>query len=127
MAGWQVMISHIDTTWRKARKALPDDPGYPFTGKDMADLRKFAANGYYGPWGLMALWDVYLAEADDYVKKAGYAINTFLRSMPRLLDRDQWKSKRTHYMEKHAPPMAAKTQQAVDLFSNLIVQKEEKR
>ena len=109
---WPQMIEHIDSTWRKKKKS---EFGYPFTGKDMADLRHFCAT--FEEWGLMALWDEYLDDANDeegFNKKTGWTVFHFTRQLPRLLDGRTWKSRATKYERQLIGPVP---EEIADLFS----------
>lgn len=109
LPGWQEMIDLISETWRKKRGA---DEGYPFTGKDMADLRYFATK--FQTWGVAALWLEYLEKADDYIKKAGCNVFTFTRCLPWLMDSKTYKIKAREFEAKWAPPLPSEIK---DLFS----------
>ena len=109
LPGWQEMIDHISETWQKKRLA---DFGYPFTGKDFADLRYFASR--FQTWTLAALWDEYLEGANEYVDKHACDIFTFTRSLPRLMDSRSYKSRAAGYEKRWAPPLPS---EIVDLFS----------
>lgn len=114
--GWQAMIDHIDTTWRSTR--VDPEYGYPFTGKDMADLRHLVRT--FETYGIMSLWDIYLATADDYVKKHAYSIYNFTRAMPKLMEK-VWKPGREAYRLKHEPKEAADTRSKLtDMLGGLF-------
>ena len=90
------------------------DLGYPFTGKDMADLRHFS--GIFQEWGIMALWDEYLNLPDDkgFNKKHGWTVFQFTRQLPRIMDVKGWKDKAREYELKMAGPYP---KEIVDLFN----------
>lgn len=103
------MIDHISGTWQKKRLA---DFGYPFTGKDMADLRYFASK--FQTWAMAALWDEYLENADDWTLKHGCDIFTFTRALPRLMDSPAYKGRAAAYEKQWAPPLP---KEISDLFA----------
>lgn len=94
---WKELVEHVNETWKQKRQV---DYGYPFTGKDFKDLGHCAR--LYMVWGVMSLWDLYLEQADDYVKKRGFDIYTFTRQLPRLLDQN-WKPLARQYEEVLLP------------------------
>lgn len=105
---WQPMIDHINGTWKAATKK---EFNYPFTSKDFADLKYHARN--FGEWGVMALWDVYVNNADEYVQKKQFDIFTFTRSLPRLLDDGLFKMISRQYEAKLCGPLPAPLQIAL--------------
>jgi len=68
----------------------------------MADLAHQCRN--YQVWGVMALWDIYLDDADEWTVKQGFSIWAFIRQLPRLLDRRGWKLRADEYAKKLIPP-----------------------
>lgn len=119
LPGWQPMIDLISETWQKKRQS---DFGYPFTGKDMADLRYFASK--FQTWTVAALWEEYLEGANDYVSARACDIFTFTRSLPRLMDSRTYKSRAAGYEKKWAPPLP---KEITDLFDLMGVKKEEEK
>lgn len=105
---WAQLIEHIDSTWRK-RKGV--DMGYPFTGKDMADLRHFCSP--FKEWGLMALWDQYMAQDNEFNRKTGWSVFHFTRQLPFLVDAPEWKSAAHRYEMSLAGPYP---ENLMDLF-----------
>ncbi len=108
---WKPMLEHIDSTWRKKKKS---DFGYPFTGKDMADLRHFCAT--FQEWGVMALWDEFLALPDEkgFNKKTGWTVFQFTRQLPSLTDSKFWKVAANKYEKELVGPLP---KEIVDLFT----------
>lgn len=92
---WKELIEHIDSTWKKKKRS---EFGYPFTGKDMADLRHFS--GPFKEWGIMALWDEYLERPDEFNAKTGFSVFQFTRQLPFLVDVPHWKAKAAKYEMK---------------------------
>ena len=93
------MIEHIDSTWKKKKRA---DFGYPFTGKDMADLRHFSAS--FKEWGIMALWDSYIEQDNEFNAKTGWTVFQFTRQLPFLVDVKGWKDRARKYEMDLAGP-----------------------
>jgi len=89
--GWQIVVDHINDTWKKRKRS---EYGYPFVGRDLKDLRHFCL--VYHQWGIMALWDCYLAGADDWTVKHGFSLAEFYRQLPRLVDQP-WKQRAAMY------------------------------
>lgn len=77
------MIDHINEKWKNAFSP-PKEYSYPFLPKDFKDLKHFAK--HYQPWGVMALWDLYVQTANDFIKKNGFTVFHFTTNLPRLLD-----------------------------------------
>ncbi len=92
---WVAMISHIDSTWRNMKKV---EFGYPFQGRDFRDLRHFAK--VFKPWGVMSLWDAFLASDGEWVKRSGYSIGAFISCLPWLVDIPGWKDSAAKYEKK---------------------------
>lgn len=86
---WVKMIDHINEGWKKAWNP-PKEHSYPFLPKDFKDLKHFAK--FYHPWGVMALWDIYIDTANDFLRKNGLTIYHFTTNLPRLLDNRSFKS-----------------------------------
>jgi len=97
---WQELVDHVNETWKVKRRV---DYGYPFTGKDFKDLAHYAR--VYMIWGMMALWDMYLEQADEYTLKRGLDVYTFTRQLPRLLDQN-WKNLARQYEDALLPDIA---------------------
>lgn len=95
---WQEMIAHIDTAWQR-KKGFK----YPFAPQEMVKLKTYAR--LYMPWGVMALWDNFLASDDPFYRQTGYKIGAFASSLPVLLDTG-WKQKAEQYRLKLQPPAA---------------------
>lgn len=86
----QAIIDHIHQTF-KSKKGSP----YPFSGADFKTV-KFLL-GLYGLYQLMAMWDVFLACDDEWIKKVGHKITEFRRQVPMLLDKNDWKTLQKKY------------------------------
>lgn len=112
---WQTVVDHVNSTW-KAKKRVTYT--YPFTGKDWVDLRHFIR--FYEPWGMMALWDLYLEQADDWTMNHGLSIYNFTRQLPRLLDQS-WKGSAATYQRRMLPPLRGEIV-ALPLFTGLAKQ-----
>lgn len=97
------MKEHVNQTWKKKKNSSFN---YPFTGKDLADLKHFSKQ--FQPWGVMALWDIYLEKANDWVIKNGISIFTFTRSLPWLVDDRSFKSRSREYEKALCPPLDPK-------------------
>ncbi len=100
---WQDLITHIDKKFKEVRGF-----GYPFTGRDFKDLKDMVR--HFEVWGVMALWDVYMSMDSEYIKKQGYAIYNFCRSIPWLTDKD-WKSRAQKYEKELCPPIKKEIQE----------------
>lgn len=87
---FQTLVDHINDTW-KAKKGF----GYPFQGKDFKALKNASRN--FQEWGVMALWDVFMTEDSEFVKKSGYSLGAFFVCLPSLVDDKGWKSKAQGY------------------------------
>ena len=89
---WVELIRHLDDTWRKKKR---QDFSYPFMGKDFADLKHFAR--IFRPWGLMALWDDYLDQDNEFNRRTGFSVFQFTRQLPFLVDGPLWKARAEMY------------------------------
>jgi hypothetical protein len=89
---WNDMIKHI--SFRYSRLKGHD---YPFTGKDFVELKNAAR--IFQPWGIMALWDIFIDFADDYTRKNGFSIWCFLRQIPKLTDNPLYKPSAEKYQQ----------------------------
>lgn len=90
---WKDLVEHIDLTWRK-KKGVP----FFFQAKYFKTLKELSR--IYLPYGVMALWDLFLDESDPYVKQTGHSFEMFLHRLPRLLDDSTWKVRRESYEKK---------------------------
>ena len=85
------LLDHVVQTWEAKRKNK-----YPLHGgKHMAILKNAAK--IYQPWGVMALWDIYLDTSDDFYRRAGYSIEMFSTQLTRLVDNSGWKLRAEKY------------------------------
>jgi hypothetical protein len=96
---WVELVRHINDSWVR-RMNKPHVTAYPFTGKDWKDLAHFARQ--LTPYGLMALWDVYLEKAD---RKRGYTLWGFQTCLPWLMDSD-YKVLSKIYENRMAPKLS---------------------
>lgn len=80
------VTNHIVSRW-EAKKHTK----YPFHAKHGVLISKMMR--WYGAGGVMALWDVYLAQADDFTRSRGYSIEVFYMQVTRLVDDRGWKEK----------------------------------
>lgn len=92
---WQEMVKHVDEAWKRKKGSA-----YPFTPRDFAQLKNIS--NVYMAWGVMALWDYFLASDDPFYRQTGYKIGAFVQSLPKLLDMD-WKTKADGYRRKLEP------------------------
>lgn len=104
---WQEMVRHIDEGWKRKKGS-----GYPFTPHDFAQLKTIAK--LYMAWGVMALWDQFIASDDPFYRQTGYKIGAFVQSLPKLLD-TSWKSKAEQYRCKLEPSSENMTSLIVEL------------
>lgn len=109
------VFEHIDLTWRARKQSKAP---YPWTGKDRREIKNLAHN--YTEFGVLAMWDLYIAREDEWTKKSGYSIHYFLRQLPFLLDQE-WKESARAYEEKMLGPVAA---EVTALFDKSKVLKE---
>lgn len=87
---WKDIVAHIDNTWKKKKGV-----GFYFRGKYFRELKELAR--IYTPFGVMALWDLYLSDTnDDFVKAAGHSFEMFCNKIPKLLDMG-WKGAAKRY------------------------------
>lgn len=87
---WKELVDHIDKRWLEKKKTK-----FYWDPKFWKSLKNVART--YQPWGVMALWDLYIASDDDFVRKSGYAFPVFLASIPRLVDDPVWKRSASRY------------------------------
>jgi hypothetical protein len=110
---WQSLIDHINDTW-KLKKGF----GYPFTGRDMRDLK--GMERIFGIHGTMALWDVYIAIDAPFVKKGGWNIGFFCRSIPWLTDDKGWKFEALKYEEKLKTTLVEPDHEGIELLLGTV-------
>lgn len=103
---WKPMIEHLDVTWSLKKRGTK----YPWSGKDMAHLKRISR--LYNEWGVMALWDVYLATDDDWARKNGFNVVEFVRQIPRLVDGIAWKNRAADH-EKRLIESQVKTEPVI--------------
>lgn len=89
------LTKHIDATWFRLR-----DFHYPFAGKDFKDLKNLCR--IFQIWGVMALWDAFMASDSEWVQKSGRSINAFGKCVPWLVDVPGWKAQAKKYEEQLA-------------------------
>lgn len=111
---WQELVDHVNNTWKRKKKS---EFNYPFMGRDMKDLAHFAR--VYQPYGVMALWDVYLKQADEWTLKHGLSIYIFTTQLPRLVDQD-WKGQARIYQEGMPDTPPEKIAEVIEKMPNFI-------
>ena len=87
---WVKMVAHINEAWKNAWRP-PREVSYPFLPQDWQSLKHFARQ--YQPWGLMALWDIFVETSDGFLRENGLNIRHFTMNLPRLLDHPSYKSR----------------------------------
>lgn len=90
---FQFLINHIHETW-KNKKGF----GYPFRGRDFKELKTATRN--FQEWQLMSLWDVFIENDSEWVKKTGHSVNSFLSCLCWLVDDKYWKTNAKKYESK---------------------------
>lgn len=95
---FQKLIEHIDQSWMNLKGMH-----YPFSGRDFSDLKGFCRS--FQEWGLMALWDVFAASQNEWVRKSGYSINAFIKCLPWLVDDKGWKIVARKYESEMIHPL----------------------
>ncbi|HDY89841.1 MAG TPA: hypothetical protein ENH82_17205 [bacterium] len=103
------VIKHVCDTWSAKKQNAP----YPFQGGKHGKILKWLCS-FYEHAGVMALWDLYLASDDDFYRKAGWSIEVFKISIPKLVD-SGWKSIKQKYEKKQG------MQSAGDILGRLRV------
>ena len=101
------LVEHIDASWMKMKGMH-----YPFAGRDFSDLKGFCRS--FQEWGLMALWDAFVASDSDWVRKSGYSINAFVKCLPWLVDDRGWKAAAKRYESEMAEPLSTELFTVVD-------------
>lgn len=74
------VIEHICNKWQEKK----DGNKYVFNGKHAKLIKNLCR--VYDHASIMALWDLYLLQEDDFYIKCGYSIGCFCTSMPKLVD-----------------------------------------
>lgn len=96
---WNLMIAHMDAGWKK-KKGI----GYPWRSIEMKDLAALARR--CEAWGVMALWDLYLAGKSYWGPRVGFMLEGFWRDIGILLDQPDYKTLAAKYrkeLEKDLP------------------------
>ena len=96
------VIKHVCESWQKKKEGVP----YPFQGGKHGQILKWLCR-IYDHSMIMALWDLYLASDDDFYRKAGWSIEVFKISIPKLVD-GGWRSLKQKY-DKDSGMMSAKS------------------
>ncbi len=84
------VIDHINQSWLIRKKYA-----YPFGGRDIRELKNLSR--IFKEWGVMALWDVFVASDNDWVRKSGFSIGAFVKCIPWLVDDGGWKVQASKY------------------------------
>jgi hypothetical protein len=90
------MVGHLDHAWLNKKKAK-----FHWEGRFFRDLKVLART--YTPFGVMALFDLFLTSEDPWVKSTGHSFPAFISSLPKLLDTSNWKALSRKY-EAHFMP-----------------------
>lgn len=101
------LIEHIDQSWMK-KKGMH----YPFSGRDFKDLKSFCRS--FQEWGVMALWNVFMASSSDWVRKSGYSISAFVKCLPWLVDDSAWKNEAKRFEKEMLIKIPTELQTHVD-------------
>ena len=90
---WKETVEHISKSWEKKKGiGLYWKPQYFKHLKSMI--------GIYQPWGIMALWDVFLMHNDAWTNQAGHSFEAFVSKLPSLVDDLSWKTKSKDFETK---------------------------
>lgn len=81
----------------------------------MQALGKFSDN--FQEWGIMALWDVYLDTANEWVKKNGYSLSGFFGALAWLVDDRGWKDKAGAYRSRLEEPLDKRFLELFDMVT----------
>lgn len=95
---WNDMIKHMDEKWFQKKKAK-----FYWQGRYFKQLKTMCS--LYQPYGVMALWDLYINSDDVYAKNAGYSFEMFAAKLPSLVDDPIWKRGAKAYEEKLCGPI----------------------
>lgn len=96
---WPQLLEHIEATWRKKLRL---DAPYPWPEKKDGFWRHLETLAeLYQPWGVMAMWDLYLGlKGDKYVADSGYSVRVFFKRIEKLLDHEDYRGRRETYEAK---------------------------
>jgi len=109
---WKDLMAHIDNTWKKKKGV-----GFYFRAKYFREMKELCR--IYTPFGVMALWDLYLSDtSDDFVKAAGHSFEMFCNKIPKLLDMS-WKGA----MRKYETQFLGAYPKIIEDIANELVQK----
>lgn len=97
---WTEVCKHLEETWKRKKNAP-----FLFTGQRMKSLKGLCQT--YQPWGVMALWDMFLVSDDPWIKDTGYKFEAFVHSVDKLVDNYSWKQKAQVYEAKLYNPVSA--------------------
>jgi len=81
---WQVLVDYLSNRWCEKKRAK-----FYWRPQHFKNLKSLA--GLYQPYGVMALWDLYLGMDDQWVRGAGHSFEMFLAKIPALVDNPVWK------------------------------------
>lgn len=117
---WKELVDHVDKTWTLKKRGAR----YMWAGKDFHHLRR--AVRYYEPWGVMALWDLYIGSSDEFAVRQGYTVTEFVRQIPRLVDGD-WKARAQRHQDRLMPLRPQGVKQVQELVGSALRGKEIER
>lgn len=89
---WKETVAFIDRLWFAKKQTK-----FFWKGQYFKQLKSMV--NIYQPWGVMALWKVFLNSNDEWVVKTGYSFDAFSCKIPVLVDDPYWKNKAKEYQE----------------------------
>lgn len=117
---WQEMVDHMDRTWTAfKKKKTGNEVKYPWPeSRDRTWRTLKSSASFYRPFGIMALWDLYLLMNDAWVSKTGHTVEAFIHKIPVLVDDPRWKSLSSKYENLLATPKLNSIGDVMDQIKN---------
>ena len=110
---WRELLAHIDAAYRK--KFGRHYPWNNLVRKNLWNLARV-----HSAWGVMALWDLYLASESWWAKQTSWSVYGMIRDAGRLLDDSGLKKLAVKHEEYLAMRRAAAPTKPIAVFNSLF-------
>lgn len=110
---WQTIVDHVNKSWMQ-RKGV----AYPWDAHEFKKLHGLAT--VYQAWGVMAMWDQYVAMGTYWGKLTGFMLDGLKKDVGVIVDDPRWKSLCRTYEEKLFAPSAEEVVPIGDLLKSTV-------